>query len=255
MGRCRNYASGFARMTLSDHDDGAMPGVDEPALARFVNPVTRLRRRVSTRCLAGSFRVDTQTPSLLGKQAPVLTLNEGINAFGDRVNTRGVNACFPKCRATFPALRSLAVAGGGWRKKGHKRGWLSRSLRSLLRSAQPTALRSGSPLRSDPPSPLVALLLGALTAPAPLRSTGLPSTAPRGLFRVPHCASWTDACVTAQTAVCAIERQGMTCSTSKPPQGSPRLPAPPAAGDHAPGRVRHVPRDLHHVYSTFDTKM
>ena len=45
------------------------------------------------------------------------------------------------------------VAGGGEGRKGHKRGWLSRSLRSLLRSAQPTALRSWSRSASTPPSP------------------------------------------------------------------------------------------------------
>lgn len=59
----------------------------------------------------------------------------GGTASTTRGTTGGGIACFPLRYATLPTFRSLMVAGGGWGKKGHKRGWLSRSLRSLLRSA------------------------------------------------------------------------------------------------------------------------
>ena len=115
---------------------------------------------------------------------------------------------FPFVAPLYPALRSLEVAGGGLRKRGIRgAGSVVRYALSFGRHSRQPFGRGLAP-RRPLPHPLVATLLGALTVPAPLRSTGLPSTAPPGLFRVPHCASVSDACVMAQTAVCAI---GASC--------------------------------------------
>ena len=90
---------------------------------------------------------------------------------------------FPFVAPLYPALRSLEVAGGGLRKKGIRgAGSVVRYALSFGRHSRQPFGRGLAPLRPLP-HPLVATLLGALTAPAPLRSTGLPSTAPPGLFR------------------------------------------------------------------------
>lgn len=118
-----------------------------------------------------------------------------------------VSPVFPCSAPLYPALRALEVAGGGLRKKGIRgAGSVVRSALSFGRHSRQPFGRGLAPLQPLP-HPLGALLLGALTAPAPLHSTGLPSTAPPGLFRVPHCASVSDACVTAQTAVCATRKE------------------------------------------------
>lgn len=63
---------------------------------------------------------------------------------------------------------------------------------SVLRSALSFGRHSRQPFGDRPryatvvASSLVALLFGALTAPAPLRFTGLPFTASPRLLRVPH---------------------------------------------------------------------
>ena len=75
------------------------------------------------------------------------------------------------------------VAGGGWGKKGIRgAGSVVRYALSFGRHSRQPFGRGLAPLRPLP-HPLVATLLVTLTAPAPLRSTGVPSTAPPGLFR------------------------------------------------------------------------
>lgn len=107
----------------------------KPALARFVTLFRGYCRMAVPRCQARLSRGHASTPSDQGKQAGVVPRLGGGTASTTRGTTGGGPACFPFCYATLPTLRSLEVAGGGVGRKGHKRGWLSRTQSVLLRSA------------------------------------------------------------------------------------------------------------------------